>query len=229
MSTDIKIRTPTGLLGGAAINTITYTPAFFKVTPSSGASTGGTLLTVTGTGFGVNTSGLNLRNWTVSTTSNICSEVKVIAYGTFTCLTTKGAVAATNDIRMLKGTSAYTCSNPTTTNCKFSTSAATTPTVTSASVIDNVITFSGSNFPAEADYTAKAVFKSAYADVLSWTTTSLTATFPTGVPAAVATENAVPRILFMRKSDSVVFLSDSTNVYLTNALTASPADSTAGL
>lgn len=154
----------------------------------------------------------------------------MIASGTFTCLTTKGAVAATNDIRMLKGTTAYTCSNTIASACQFSTSAATTPTVTAVSLANNAITFTGSNFPAQADYTAKAVFKSATSDaVLSWTATSLTATFTNGVPAAAVAENAVARIFFKRNSDSVVFVSDSTNVYLTNTVSATAADSTAGL
>jgi hypothetical protein len=60
------------------------TPTLVSVSPSSGSS-GGTLLTVTGTGFGVNTSGVNLVQ--VSTGEEICQSVTVSAYGTFTCLT----------------------------------------------------------------------------------------------------------------------------------------------
>jgi len=64
-SSDIRILTPLGFPAGASsIKTITFAPAFFSVSPNTGASAGGTLLTVTGTGFGVNTVGLNLKNWT---------------------------------------------------------------------------------------------------------------------------------------------------------------------
>lgn len=37
------------------VSSLTFTPTFVSVSPNSGGSQGGTLLTVTGTGFGVNT------------------------------------------------------------------------------------------------------------------------------------------------------------------------------
>jgi len=66
--------------------------------------------------------------------------------------------------------------------------------VTAASLTANVITFTGTAFPAEADYTATAYFKSASIAVTGWTTTSATATFTNGVPAASASDNVVPKL-----------------------------------
>ncbi|MFO0116552.1 MAG: hypothetical protein ACK521_02680 [bacterium] len=55
------------------------------MTPSTGGSEGGTLLTVKGTGFGMNTTGLGLKN--INTSASLCKEVKVTGYGVFTCFT----------------------------------------------------------------------------------------------------------------------------------------------
>jgi hypothetical protein len=71
---------------------------------------------------------------------------------------------------------------------------ATSPTVTAASLANNVITFTGTDFPATVGYTAKAFFKTAEVAVTGWTTTGATATFTNGVPSAAASENAVPTL-----------------------------------
>ena len=71
---------------------------------------------------------------------------------------------------------------------------ASSPEVTAASLAGNVITFTGTAFPAEADFTAMAYFKSASVAVTGWTATSATATFANGAPAASASDNAVPRL-----------------------------------
>lgn len=73
---------------------------------------------------------------------------------------------------------------------------ASSPTVTAATLAGNVITFTGTNFPASSAYTAKAYFKSAGAIVTSWSATSATVTFTNGVSATVTGETAVPRIEF---------------------------------
>jgi len=64
--------------------TIKFTPTFYKITPHEG-SFGGTEITVLGAGFGINTIGLNLINFT--TNQKLCKEVKVVSYGKFTCMT----------------------------------------------------------------------------------------------------------------------------------------------
>ena len=54
-SEDIQIYFTDGLpTGYADVNSVTVTPSLVSVSPSSG-SFGGTLITVTGTGFGVDT------------------------------------------------------------------------------------------------------------------------------------------------------------------------------
>jgi len=64
---------------------LTFDQKFVEVTPTTGGSEGGTLLTVKGTGFGLKTTGLGLKN--INTSTSLCKEVKVTAYGVFTCLT----------------------------------------------------------------------------------------------------------------------------------------------
>ena len=46
--------------GWSSISGLTFTPNFYLITPTTGGSEGGTLLTVTGTGFGLKTIGLGL-------------------------------------------------------------------------------------------------------------------------------------------------------------------------
>ena len=101
----------------------------------------------------------------------------------------------------MSGTTAYSCSNLNTANCKFAAPIAGSPTVTSVSLSSSTITFTGSSFPDPTLYTAKAVFKSASAPVATWTATSVVAVFAKGVPAAVATDNAVASVIFTRTSD----------------------------
>lgn len=190
-SSDVKIYFADGLPTDYSLITgLTFTPKFISVYPNSDGSQGGTLLTVTGVGFGVNTTLLGLKNITKS--AALCKEVKVTGYGTFTCLTNAVAVASTDSLQITKSTTTYACANIDTTKCAFSQLAASSPTVTAASLAGSTITFTGTSFPASSDYTAKAVFKSASVAVASWDTTSLVAAFPNGLPAAAASENAVP-------------------------------------
>ena len=107
--------------------------------------------------------------------------------------------------------------------------AASSPQVTSASVSGNVITLIGTAFPSTTGYTAQVIFKSIKVVVSGWSTTSATATFTNGVPAADSTENIVPQIQFTRTSDNVIFIAYSTGVTLTNTVTIATTDSTSGL
>lgn len=59
-------------------------PKLVSISPSTGSS-GGELITVTGTGFGNNTANLNLIIET--TGEEICQNVTILGYGQFTCLT----------------------------------------------------------------------------------------------------------------------------------------------
>lgn len=71
---------PTGF---DAFTTATIVPTLVSISPSTGSS-GGTLLTVTGTGFGTSSEELNLNH---SSGEDICETVTITGYGTFTCLT----------------------------------------------------------------------------------------------------------------------------------------------
>jgi hypothetical protein len=62
------------------ITSLTLTPNFVSVSPNTGGSFGGTVLTVRGTGFGINTTLLQLKK-----SADLCDKVTVTKYGTFTC------------------------------------------------------------------------------------------------------------------------------------------------
>ena len=92
---------------------------------------------------------------------------------------------------MLLNTTEIACETST---CSFAQLRASSPEVIAASLTGITISFTGTAFPAEADYTAVAYFKSASVAVTGWSSTSASATFAKGVPAASASENAVPRL-----------------------------------
>jgi len=64
-------------------------------------------LTVKGAGFGLNTTGLGLKN--TNTSKNLCKEVKVTGYGVFTCLTNKLDVQSSHVIKMTVGENEIAC------------------------------------------------------------------------------------------------------------------------
>lgn len=102
-------------IGYQPLTTLTFTPTFISVSPNSGGSIGGTLMTITGTGFGVDTTGLGLKD--VTTNQPLCSKVQVTGYGTFTCLTVQVNVASSDVLKMSKDSTLYACSNSNTANC----------------------------------------------------------------------------------------------------------------
>ena len=180
---------------------MTFTPSFVSLSPNTGGSQGGTLVTVIGTGFGVKTTGLGLKDKTTGTA--LCTTVNVVSYGKFTCLTNTSAVASTDQIVMTKATTEYVCSNSNTALCGYVQLAASSPTITGVSIAGNVATITGTNFPAAADFTGKAKIKSSEVTVTGWTATSVTATFTQGIPATASTETDVAKIIFTRTADSV--------------------------
>jgi len=127
---------------------------------------------------------------------------------------------------MLIGSAEFQCS---TGLCSYSQEPATSPTISSASLSGNTISFVGSNFPSSADFSAKAFFKSASAQIVSWTSSTASATFTIGVPAAKSTELAAPIIEFFHKTTGVVLVSTSQGVTITNTISLTAADSTLGI
>ena len=88
-STDVRIYFEDGLpTGYDSFTSITFEPTLVSISPSSGSS-GGTLITATGTGFGANTADVNLV--LDSTGEEICESVSISGYGSFACLTTTAA------------------------------------------------------------------------------------------------------------------------------------------
>ena len=72
-------------------------PTLVSISPSSGSS-GGTLITVTGTSFGVNTAEVTLIHG--STQEDICQSVSITGYGTFTCLTKAMEISSSDSLQL---------------------------------------------------------------------------------------------------------------------------------
>jgi hypothetical protein len=85
-TTSVTIYSAEGYPEGAEIiHSITVTPALLAIEPAIGNS-GGSKLTVTGSGFGMQTSGLNLY---LDGTA-LCATVEIYEYGKFYCSTITG-------------------------------------------------------------------------------------------------------------------------------------------
>ena len=72
--------------GYDSFDTATIVPTLVSISPSTGSS-GGTLITVTGTGFGMDSCCQDINLEHTASASDICNEVTITGYGTFTCLT----------------------------------------------------------------------------------------------------------------------------------------------
>ena len=91
------------------------TPNLLTISPSSG-SAGGTLLTVTGTGFGTATAGLTLVD---SSGTDVCASVSITGYGTFTCMTKAVEILTTNALSIKTSTATYACANTNAALCEY--------------------------------------------------------------------------------------------------------------
>ena len=84
---DIKLLSPEGYSNTSSIATIggvTLDPKLISIEPSVG-SIGGSVITVTGSGFG--TSSIGLLLFDVTTETSLCVTHEIISYGVFTCVT----------------------------------------------------------------------------------------------------------------------------------------------
>ena len=102
--------------GYDSFESATIAPTLVSISPSSGSS-GGSLITVTGTGFGVDTQDVNLQH--TATNSEICSEVTVTGYGSFTCLTKVMEIESSDSINLMVGSDIYSCGNTDGAACGF--------------------------------------------------------------------------------------------------------------
>lgn len=205
---------------------ITFTPTFAKVYPNSGGSVGGTLITVNAPGVGVKTAVVNLFDETLN--KNICVEVNVSQYGSFTCLTTTDEINNSHNLKLVVGTTKYNCANTNPDLCKYSQQLASSPVISSVNLLGNTITFDGTSFPSNigVEFTAHASYQSMKVEATEWTTTHVVATFPIGIPFSATPIS--PKLSFTRKADGVVFYA-KTSVSVSHPVVVSATDSTDGL
>ena len=209
------------------------TPTLVAISPSTGSS-GGTLITVKGTGFGTSTKGVNL---VLSSGTEICKTVTLIKYGEFTCLTKAMEIQSTSVLKLKTASGSYACGN--TINaaaCKYSQTNAGSPTVTAVSAT-NPTTFqvTGTGFPTSGHSAVVVISNVQSSAAIINSSTSITATFDSGVP--VVSGAVVPTIKFVpsagsRRLADITDQDDQTIAYLSNVSftnAVSVTDSTTGL
>ncbi len=235
-SNDVKIYFPDGLpLGYEDVSSVTVTPTLVSVSPSSG-SYGGTLITVTGTGFGINTDGLQVLH--EASGEEICDEVNAIDYGVFTCLTKAMEITSSDSLKLVTSSGSYACGNINTpSECFFEQAQASSPSVSGASITSSsTIEITGSAFPTS-DYDAIVVFMGVESSsAVINDDSSIVATFSNGIPLTAAGSEA-PSIRFVPSSErrrlislvdaSMQLIASITGITLDNKLALS--DSTSGL
>lgn len=131
------------------MHTLEFTPSLLTITPSAGSSAG-SWITVVGTGFGPLTEGLNL----VVDGSDLCSEITIISYGVFGCMTNSvvieaGAVLDLSIDSVSQGS--YVATDCTYTQAELI-------TVDSATLDGSDITFTGTGFTTDGTFTGYATF-----------------------------------------------------------------------
>lgn len=148
-------------------------------------SAGGSIITVTGSGFGVETERLNL----LADGVELCATVDIIEYGIFECHTNKIEVANGAQILIAIGGEANIDSFV---GSEIAYEQIASITVTSASVSGNTIVFIGSGF--DASLTARASLNGVDADsvIVSSPTEAVASWSTTGVPTATV----VPSLSF---------------------------------
>ena len=180
----------------ASFTSVTVAPTLVSISPASG-SAGGTLLTVTGTGFGSSTQGLNLEH---ATGGDICDEVTILGYGSFTCLTKAMEIVSGETLTLKTASGSYSCGNTLTpADCDYEQLIASSPTVTGASISSSsTISITGTAF-LTSGYDAIVLFKGVEStSAVIDSDTSITATFANGVP--VSATAASPSIRFVQTS-----------------------------
>lgn len=230
-SADVQIYFADGLPAGYSdFTSITATPTLVSISPSSGSS-GGTLITVTGTGFGVNSAGINLTH--AASGTDICLEVNIIEYGTFTCLTTAMEITSGDVLNLKTATGSYSCGNSNAPeSCNFEQLDASSPSVTAAQMSSSsTIDISGSAF-ITSDHDAIVLYKGVESSsTVINSDSSITATFNNGIPVSDA--GAAPSVRFVPagtanlSNASLQLVALGSDVTVTNTLTVT--DSTSGL
>lgn len=161
----------------------TMVPTLVSISPSSGSS-GGTLLTVTGTGFGVNTASVNLIH--ESTGDEICQTVTLLGYGSFSCLTKSMEISSGDSINLKTASGSYSCGNTlNSADCNYEQINSVSPTVSSVVLTSSTqIDVTGANFPTSGFEAVVIVLDVESDSAVINSDTSITATFTAGVPVS---------------------------------------------
>ncbi|MCP4566435.1 MAG: hypothetical protein GY841_02510, partial [FCB group bacterium] len=180
----VSIYMPDGLpTGYDTITTVPVTPNLVSISPATG-SAGGTLLTVTGTGFGVKTEGVTLAK---ASGDSVCDKVTITGYGTFTCMTKAEEITASDVLSLKTSAGTYACANTlTAADCGYEQTTAASPAVTGAvKASSSTITITGTSFDVALD--AVVVYQGVESDSATIDSdTTITATYTKGVPVSSA-------------------------------------------
>jgi hypothetical protein len=155
-TTAVTIYSAEGYPEGAEIaHSVDVAPSLLAIEPATGNS-GGSKISVTGSGFGTQTAGLNLY---VDGTTPFCASVEIYEYGKFYCHTITGVASnMTLDIRVDGALNAdsFIASDVTFEQTEQI-------VMTAADVSGSTVTFTGTGFPT-ADFTASAILNGIQAD-----------------------------------------------------------------
>jgi hypothetical protein len=132
------------------MGTISATPTLKSISPSNG-SIGGSVITVTGSGFGTSTTGLGLYDGA----QEICTSVEVVSYGVFTCTTSAVEVDAASMQISISG-SYYDCA--TNGSCAYTQLLAQSPAISAMTLSGTTMTAAGTLFPTS-DYDVVCVYQ----------------------------------------------------------------------
>jgi hypothetical protein len=197
-TSDVKLLSGEGYSSTAsveAIGTITLAPKLMSVAPEVG-SIGGSVITVTGSGFGTGTADLGLYD--ASTSTSICASTTVVSYGVFTCVTNTVEVSIGNTIQLEIGSDKYDCADL----CTYEQASGTSPSISSASLDTGTgtMTIVGANYPSDDDYDAVITYKGVSQSAVISTVDLITADWSDqGVPlSAVGVE---PVLVFISATD----------------------------
>jgi hypothetical protein len=131
------------------VGTLTMTPTLISISPEVG-SIGGSVITVTGSGFGMSVDGIGLYDGT----QEICTSTEIVSYGVFTCTT--DAIEIDNAAMQISiSGSYYDCA--VNSSCVFTQLTDSSPSFTDVTIDGSSMTVTGTNFPTS-DYDAVCVF-----------------------------------------------------------------------
>lgn len=121
--------------GAASIVSLDYTKALVSISAQVGSSAG-SQLTVTGTGFGTDTTDVNL--YYQEGAVNLCDTVEVTAYGTFTCNTIEMEVPDGATLQLVVDGSTYDCLNTlSASECTYKAITADSPSLSAVTLTDS--------------------------------------------------------------------------------------------